>query len=139
MRNTIPLRAFLAILLAIAINPTHVHAQTPAENIDKMLELSGLKKQVEQIPAQIKSGFVQRQQRAEKKLSPEDYDRLLKIITDTYNASDLNQSIVDYFKKYYDRDRVSAELKILNLPLSRKMTELEEQASTPERVPEVQK
>jgi len=133
------LRAFFAILLAIAIDPTHVHAQTQVDNINNMLELSGLKKQVDQMPAQIKSGFVQRQQRAEKKLSPADYDRLLKIITDGYNASDLNQSIVDYFKRHYDHDRALAELRILNLPLSKKMTELDEQATTPEALKEIQK
>jgi hypothetical protein len=137
--RTIILRAFFSILLAVTIHPTHLYAQTQAENIDKMLELSGLKKQVEQMPEQIRSGFVQRQQRAEKKLSPEDYDRLLKIITDSYNASDLKQSVADYFKKHYDHDRVSAELKILNLPLSRKMAELEDKASTPEALQEIQK
>jgi len=133
------LRAFFAFLLIIAIHPTPVHAQTPDENIKKVLELSGLNKQIELLPAQIKSGFDQEQQGAQRKLTPEEYDRLLKIMMDAYNASDLKQSMVDYFKEHYDHDQISAELKILNSPLSKKMTELEIQASTPEATQEIQK
>lgn len=145
MRSMMILRVLFVILLASACNLIHVNAptpvsvQTPDEQIDEMLELSGLTKQVEQMPAAIKSGFIQQQQRGQSKLTPENYDRLLKIVTDSYNASDLKQSMVDYFTAHYDHDHVSAELTILHSPLSKKMTELETRASTPEALQEIQK
>jgi hypothetical protein len=119
--------------------PLKGNAQTPSENIDEMLELSGLRKQIEQIPAGVKSGLAQQQQRAQRKLSPEEYERVLKILMDSYNASDLIQSMEDYFKEHYDHDLVSAELKILRSPLSMKLAELGTQVSTPEAQQEIQK
>src|SRR3954467_3238308 len=98
-----------APLWAVTINSAQVWAQKPVDNIDQILELSGLKKQVERIPAQMRSGFIEQQQRAKKKLSPEDYDRLLKIIMESYNASDLKQSIADYLKDRYHHGHVLAE------------------------------
>jgi hypothetical protein len=125
-------RMHVGVLLALAILPGPVPAQSPAENIDEILMLSGIKAEVGQIPGEIKSGFVRQQQSAEFKLTPKNSDRVLKILMESYNPSDLERSITDYFNEHYDPAQATAELKILRSPLSRKMTKLETAASAPE-------
>jgi hypothetical protein len=138
LRITLNIRIHVVVLLAMAIHPVLVSAQSPAENLDEILKLSGLKTQVGQIPVEIKTDFVRQQQAAEFKLTPKNSDRILKILMESYNASDLEQSVVDHLKEHYDPARASAELEMLRSPLSRKMTKLETAASAPEAQKEIQ-
>jgi len=131
-RFSTTIRVPVVVLLAVAILPVPVPAQDPSGSIDEMLKLSGLKAQVGQIPVEIKSDFVRQQQSAEFKLTPKNSDRILKILMEAYNASDLERSVVDDFKEHYDSAHAAAELEILRAPLSRKMTKLEMAASAPE-------
>jgi Trp operon repressor len=114
-----------------------LRSPTPAEQIDEMLKLSGLTTQIERLPEAMQSGFIQRQQSGQSRLSQENFENLLKIVAETYNASDLKQSIMDTFAAHYDRDQVLAELAILRSPLNKKMTDLETEASTPEALQEI--
>ncbi|HXZ26131.1 MAG TPA: hypothetical protein VEI24_07925 [Nitrospiria bacterium] len=138
-------RSVVAACLLTLLGCTSLHltaparggAGTPAEEIDDLLTLSGLSKQIELIPSTIQSKFAQHQQNLPHTLRPQNSHRLLTILTEAYNPSDFRQSIVDYFAAHYNRDRVQAELRILRSPLNQKLMRLDEQASTPDALEEI--
>jgi len=107
-------------------------AENPSKNIDEILEVSGLRTQIQQVPVDIKSGFLQRQERSPKKFSPKQTKKILEILTESYDASALEASVVGYIEKRYDADLISTEIRMLSSPLNQQMTRLESEASTPE-------
>lgn len=132
-------RIFLTAVTISVLGLTDAQAQTPADNIAAILELSGLNKQIDQIPALIAAGLAEQHQGGSDKMSPEEYDRLSRIMADAYKAAGLRQSIGDYFQAHYDQDRATAVITVLRSPLNKKMTGLETAASTPEAYQAIQK
>lgn len=101
--------------------------------IAEVLELSGAKKQVEQIPDIVNAQLTQRQM----EVKPEVYEKVSRIMAESYKANTLYQDVVNYFKNNFDQNRLLVILEWLQSPLSQKMSRLEIQASTAEAMQEM--
>ncbi len=93
--------------------------------IEEVLELSGAKKQIEQIPDIVNAQVAQRQMEVDSKV----YEKISKIMTESYKAITLYQDVVNYFKNNFNQSYTLIILEWLKLPLSQKMSRLEVQAS----------
>jgi len=106
--------------------------------IKEILELSGLKTQIEHIPAMIQSGLME-QEKKNKTLKPGEFKNLKRIMEESYYTEDLYRTVYDYFKDHYEQKRFLAMLELVRSPLSKKMTQMEEGVSTPEGFKAIQK
>ena len=131
-RNAMIFGPLVIALLAITFNPPPAAAQTQGEIIDEMLELSSIRQKIDRISVRVKSELDRQQHGTQNKLTPNEYDRISKILTGSFAGSDLNQSIASYFHKHYDQDRAVAELAILHSPANKRLRELMAWSSTPE-------
>lgn len=101
--------------------------------IEEVLELSGVKKQIEQFQDIVNAQVAQRQM----EVDPTVYEKLSKIITESYKANTLYQDVVSYFENNFDQSHMLIILEWLKAPLSQKMSRLEVQASTAEDMQEM--
>lgn len=100
----------------------------PKALIEEVLELSGAKKQILQIPAVCQSQLSERQGR----MKPADYARLSQIIAESYRPDTLYKAVSDTFKSRFDEKRLLAVRQAWHSPLFKRIAALEAQASTPE-------
>jgi len=103
--------------------------------IREVLELTGAKKQIQQIPDMVSSQLGQRQ----KEMDPTVYDGVKQITADSYKADALYETVAAKFKENFDQPRLSTVLEFARTPLAKKMTQLELQAATPQGIQELQK
>jgi hypothetical protein len=108
--------------------------QAGAESSDKdslILELyvlSGLKKQLQQVPVHAIASL---QQDADK-IPPQVHETLQRIVKESYNPELLQRSVIKWIDQHFDAERTKAVLAWLRDPFARKITNLEEDASTME-------
>ena len=93
--------------------------------IEEVIDLSGLKRQIDQVPGFMQSQLTQKQQ----ELKPEVFAVLNKVITESFRADIFQQYVKEYFKNNFDKERLMAVRKLWSLPLAKKMTQLEIQGS----------
>ncbi|MDP2924330.1 MAG: hypothetical protein Q8O30_11550 [Candidatus Omnitrophota bacterium] len=103
--------------------------------IEKVLELSGIKRQMEQIYTHVIEGYAQHRD----SIAPKFYELGSKIIRETYSIGRIYKDVRDYFDNYFERERITAVEEFLESPLSKKITELEVQVSSPEALEEIKK
>lgn len=96
--------------------------------IEKVLYLSGVKKQIEGIEPMVNAQFAQFRERT----NPEVYAKISLAITQAYHKKALYSDIFEYFKSHFNEERLSEILEWYLTPLSKKITKLEIRASTPE-------
>lgn len=96
--------------------------------IEEVLELSGAKKQIEQIKDIVNAQSAQHQN----ELEPEMFEKFSRVMNGSYRGDVLYKNVVNYFKDNFDQGRLLVILDWLNSPLSQKMTRLEVAASTVE-------
>ena len=99
--------------------------------IEEVIELSGLKEQIAQIPGQI---LFDTNRRGKGQLPKE----FASLITESYKAAESYQMAVDYFLLNYDENRFLSLLKSLKSPLLRKVVQAEIESGRPEKMPEMQ-
>lgn len=96
--------------------------------IDQLLELSGVKKQVDFISSHINAQLLQQRE----KFEPQVYDRLSRILTECYRAGRLYETVRIYFRNNSNEDQLLSLLNWNFSPLSEKMVFLEAEATGPE-------
>ena len=103
--------------------------------IREALELAGVKKQMQQIPAMVRAQITKRQGETDPKV----HAAISKILTESYQAEEIYQAVENSFKYHFDQKRLTTVLEWLRSPLGRKISELELRTIDPERVQELQK
>ena len=100
----------------------------PKALIEEVLELSGAKRQVLEIPALCQSRLSERQGR----MKPADYAKLSQIVAESYRPDTLYKAVTETFKSRFDEKRLLAVRQAWHSPLFKRISALEAQASTPE-------
>lgn len=100
---------------------------------DKVLDMSGVKKQLAQIEAHAVNGYAQHKDR----LPPGLYEKGETIISKAYSPDKLYQSARQYFFDNFNRERLSATKDFYESSLAQKITDLEVRASSPEALNEL--
>ncbi|MGD9032845.1 MAG: DUF2059 domain-containing protein [Desulfobacteraceae bacterium] len=98
----------------------------------ELWELSGLQKQVAQLDDLSVAGLTEQYQAG--RMPPQVYEYLVPILKDAYQADRIKRHLLARFKKSLDPACIEAVLSWLQSPLGRKITKLEQAASTPEGV-----
>ena len=95
--------------------------------IAEALEISGTKKELETIPAQIRAQYDARQS----PVRPEDKARVIRILTDAFRPDVLYSAVRSAFRSNFDAQRMDIVMDKLRSPLFRKIAALELAASEP--------
>jgi Domain of unknown function (DUF4124) len=95
--------------------------------IAEALEISGTKKEIESIPAQIRAQFDARQT----PVRPEDKARVIRILTDAFRPDVLYSAVRTAFRSNFDAQRMDVVMEKLRSPLFRKITGMELAANEP--------
>jgi hypothetical protein len=95
--------------------------------IAEALEISGTKKALETIPAQIRAQYDARQS----PIRPEDKARVIRILTDAFRPDVLYSAVRSAFRSNFDAQRMDVVMEKLRSPLFRKIAALELAASEP--------
>ena len=93
--------------------------------LDKVLELSNVKKQVESLPSHVNDEYAQYKERIPAQI----YEAGSQIMVESYSAEDVYASVVDYFKANYRRDYLLQIKEFMGSELSEKIAGLEEKAA----------
>jgi hypothetical protein len=102
-----------------------------------LMRKSGLDKQLEQIPAAVQAGIDQAQQQ-QKGLSPDDMAALKRLSAVAFDVKALNDAVRTHVQANMNGKDLEAALAWLGSPLGERITGLEEAASTPQAVAEMQ-
>jgi hypothetical protein len=105
--------------------------------VQTLMRKSGLDKQLEQIPAMVQAGIDQTQQQ-QQRLSPEDTANLKRLAAIAFDAKTLADAVRAHVGANMTGKDIEAALAWLNSPLGEKITGLEEAASTPQAMAEMQ-
>jgi hypothetical protein len=100
----------------------------------ELMKLSGLEQQIRQIPHQVLAGF----DKDGKKLPPQRYTALRRALSNAYNAQTLEQHVYKRVHSELTSELATNTLGWLRTDLGRKITKLEEQASTPKAIQQMQ-
>jgi len=93
--------------------------------LNKVFELSNVKKQIESIPVHVGEEYAQFKERI-----PEDkFEAGSRIVLQAYSADNIYSSIVDYFNANYRRDYLLKIKEFMSSTLSEKIVGLEEKAT----------
>ena len=133
----------LALILTFFI-PTSILAlnttdQLTNETLDKLIVLSGIDKQVSQYPAGINAGIEQANEQAQKKLSDVELKEMKKAVSDAFQASAILNTLRVNIKQNISEADAKEVLKWYESDLGKKITKVEEEASTPAAYKEMQK
>jgi len=118
--------------VAVAVKPAPKPAEvSPDKLIDELVTVSGLRKQIDQIPDKVAQGA------RHSSAKPRDQAvvaEVEKIMAEAFKPDRFHQRVRDALKKDFDRKRVEGLLKTLNTPLMKKMTDLEGREVKPEEL-----
>jgi hypothetical protein len=96
--------------------------------IQDTIRLSGLSSHLDELREQTKEGFKGREDDERlKKLTPEQREQFLKILTDSFNPDRMRRDIENAFRRKFDRAHAQAAIAWLGTDLSRKLEALERQ------------
>lgn len=101
--------------------------------LNKVLELSNIKKRVEGIAAHVADEYAQHREN----IPSEVYEAGNRIIADSYSAENLYSSVADYFSANFKRDYFLQVKDFLTSPLNEKVVNLEANAVTSKGVEEM--
>lgn len=101
--------------------------------VDEVLDVSGARRAILQIPAGVQAGFQVGVGPARSRIDPEAMARLSDILMRAFAADTFYARVRDTFVKQADRERLAAVLELVNSPLARQMTELELAVGTPDQ------
>jgi len=105
--------------------------------VQTLMQKSGLKKQIEQMPRFLQAEL-DRQQVEGNGLSREDFNRFSSLAISAFNAKTIHAAVQTYIKLNLPENDTRAVLEWLDSPLGKKITRLEEDASTVEAYADMQ-
>ncbi|HWQ96208.1 MAG TPA: hypothetical protein VN368_02430 [Candidatus Methylomirabilis sp.] len=94
-----------------------------------LMHKSGLKKQIDQIPALLQYELNQQQQK-HKNLTDEDFNRISKLARQAFDAKSIYDDVQVYIESNLSAYDIKTVLEWLESPLGKKITKLEEYSST---------
>src|SRR4030095_875974 len=100
--------------------------------IAEALEISGTKKALESIPAQIRAQYDARQS----PVRAEDKARVIRILTDAFRPDVLYSAVRGAFRSNFDAERIDVVMEKLRSPLFRKIAAMEHAGTEPGGRPE---
>jgi len=114
-----------------------IAADTPGDPLVKtLMRASGLDRQIEQLPALVQMGISAQQQETQH-LPADEYKRILALAKASFDATTMKNDVAGHIKANMSGKDITAALGWLESPLGRKITALEESASTPEAYAEM--
>ena len=105
--------------------------------VQTLMHKSGLKKQIEQMP-QLLQAELDRQQMEAKGLTQEDFNKISRLARSAFDAKTIHAAVQTYIKSNLPENDTRAVLEWLDSPLGKKITRLEEDASTAEAYTDMQ-
>ncbi|MGH7205320.1 MAG: hypothetical protein ACREI2_03815 [Nitrospiraceae bacterium] len=128
-------RTLVSLLIAACLAlPAHAAASNKETLAKELMKLSGLEQQIRQIPRQVLAGF----DRDGKKLPPQRYTALRRVLSNAYNAQTLEQHVYKRVHGELTSELATKTLGWLRTDLARKITKLEERASAPQVIQQMQ-
>lgn len=124
-------RHAIAALLVVVAGAAFAGTQPGGEPLDALIQRSGLDAQLTHFEAAMQRGITAAHA-TQRKLASEDVNRLRKAVATAYSASSLRPVLRAELAKTLTRGEIAAALAWLDSPTGRKLTSLEEKASTPE-------
>ncbi len=128
----------VGIILAVL---TQVNAaDIPSREIQELFSKSGLEKEIRQLPETIKEGFDQAAKENEQLEQLPDYliVEMSTLLTTAFAFDKMKKTVIKELETKMSAAEVQANLKWLDSPLGKKCTKLEEAASTPEAIKEIE-
>lgn len=126
-------------LLMVLFSPTIIWAGDITENsLEKLMELSGINKQVAEYPGMVKAGFDQATQQGSPVSAPELIE-IHKIMQDTFQPSGIIPAIKLEIKNNISESEAKVLLTWYESDLGKMITKAEEDASTPAGLQEMLK
>ena len=111
--------------------PTSITSATNQDQlISEVLDVTGIKRQVEQLPDQVRGSFAEAPGR--EKLPPEVARAIEKIATESFAEENINAQIMVQLKAKFDQKRLQAIVADFSSPLAKRMVTLETRLGTPE-------
>ena len=105
--------------------------------VQTLMEKSGLKKQIEQMPQLLQAELDQQQMEA-KGLTQEEFNKISRLARSAFDAKTIHSAVQTYIKSNLPENDMRGVLEWLDSPLGRKITKLEEDASTAEAYTDMQ-
>jgi F0F1-type ATP synthase membrane subunit b/b' len=99
-------------------------------SLDKLMELSGLNKQVAEVPGMVRAGVEQARQQGST-IPDAEFDAVMKSIEDAFQPSDILMAIRAEVKKSLSEAEAETLMSWYESALGKKITKAEEEASTP--------
>lgn len=106
--------------------------------VDEVLDATGARRAIAQIPGQVQAGFQASLRQQKAKVSPDQLTRLTDIMTRAFVADALYARVRNTFVTAGDAPRLQAVLGFSRSPLARQMTDLELAAMSPEGLAQLQ-
>jgi hypothetical protein len=121
----------MATLLALPLSASAIDRDAL---IKDLIKLSGLEQQIKQIPQQVLTGF----EKDGKKLPPAQYQALRRMLNQVFSPAAIQAHVQKRLRTELDPVVAKKSLEWLRSDLGRKITKLEESASTPQALKEMQ-
>jgi hypothetical protein len=121
----------IAALIVLLAGASFASARPADEPLDVLIQRSGLATQLSHFEAAMQRGITTAHA-MQRTLASSDIDRLRKAVASAYSASSLRPVLRAELAKTLRREQIAAALAWLDSPTGRKLTALEEKASTPE-------
>ncbi len=127
---------YIASILLMA--GTCIAAEPPDERlVQALMQASGLEKQIEQVPLLVQME-IRKQHQKSQSLSADEYNRIMNLVKQSFDAKTMKYDVSRWLTSDLPEMDIKAALGWLESPLGRKITKLEERASTPEAYAEMQ-
>lgn len=129
----------VAVVLSLMLSGGICFADDNNSNqlVQTLMHKSGLKKQIEQVPQLLQAELDQQQMEA-KGLTQEDFKKISRMARSAFDAKTIHDTVQTYIKSNLPENDTRVVLEWLDSPLGRKITRLEEDASTAEAYTEMQ-
>ncbi|VAX37769.1 hypothetical protein MNBD_UNCLBAC01-1486 [hydrothermal vent metagenome] len=126
---------FWIVLFLGIMSVCSVEAQEKEGLLDDLIKKSGMYEQISQLPAYVQAGMVQQQAAG---ISVEKSEVVSRILMEVFQPDILRKDVKNYLKDALEVNDIQEVLVWLDSSLGMKITKLEEQASTPEAMGEMQ-
>lgn len=131
------MRAIVVVSLIFVSNLSFADDHSNDQLVQTLMQKSGLEKQIEQVPQFVQSGLDKAQQEA-RGLSQEAFRKISVLAISAFDARAIHEAVTTYIKSTLSENDMSNVLVWLKSPLGKKITRLEEEATTPEKYMDMQ-
>jgi len=131
------MRVGVVVSLILCGDMCFANDQSSDQLVYTLMQKSGLKKQIEQMP-QLLQVELDRQQVDVNRIPQEEFNRFSKIARSAFDAKTIHAAVQTYIKLNLSENDMKKVLEWLDSPLGTKITKLEEDASTAEAYKDMQ-